>query len=89
MGRIFEFAALGSGGLAQDGGSPTYCLHQKLGDMRAQRQRINQLDPVANDILSSDVRHIRISTFVRSYRKVGRGEAQGAVFVEGTTIWLV
>ncbi len=45
--RIFEFAALVVSGLAQDGGSPTYRLHQKLGDMRARRERISQVDLAA------------------------------------------
>ena len=47
MERIFEFAALVVSGLAQDSGSPTYRLHQKLADMRVQRERISQVDLAA------------------------------------------
>ena len=47
MERIFEFAALVVSGLAQDEGSPTYRLHQKLGDMRTRRERTSQIDLAA------------------------------------------
>ncbi|MBE7181667.1 MAG: hypothetical protein INR71_10760 [Terriglobus roseus] len=47
MDRIFEFADLANTGLAGDLNSPTYRLHQKLGEMRAKRERIGQVDLAA------------------------------------------